>query len=335
MINKFLSGVVFILTILAYSIFCVYLPIKSPHLFQEIEHKADITVRPGMTAQEVVSAMKKTRLIECPYILLKQMRFLGIDKKLKPGVYTLRSGLEINVARQLSSATPKDIKFMLVPGARYMELSDAFDKSDGKGCFRKEILDNSNFPAALAALLPVRAEDRIAFLLPETYFLVPDRHQARQFVRRAAALWFERLMPNGVDPNKTDKSKLFKLAIIASIVENEAKKAEERPILAGIFIKRIEKFMPLQSCATIVFCWREKGIDKRRLTYKDLQIDSPYNTYKNLGLPPGPICAPSESSWKSTITPEFTEYLFFFAADDGHHIFSKTYQEHIRKQKAN
>ena len=134
-------------------------------------------------------------------------------------------------------------------------------------------------------------------------------------------------------PDNADKKFTSQRGILASIVEGEAKIKEERPILAGIFLNRIEKWMPLQSCATVIYCWDELGIKKKSLTYKDLEIDSPYNTYRNSGLPPGPISVPSEDSWISALQPAKTDYLFFFATSKGSHIFSKTYEEHLRKQR--
>ena len=331
--DKFLRNIIFAAAAAVYLLFCIFLPLKFPFIFRDFAGTVDITITPGMTAAGIASAMKEAGLVQCPAILLKQMRLFGIDKKLQPGAYTLNKGLGIAAARQLLTTKPHDVQFMLVPGTRYEELAGAFNKSGGPGSFDREMSDDSNFPESMRLLLPPRAEDRIAFLLPETYFLAPAKDQSAQFIRRASALWLERITNSGAVIENIDKHKLFKLAVIASIVESEARKAEERPILAGIFIKRLAKFMPLQSCATVMYCWKERGVDKRKLTYKDLQIDSPYNTYKYQGLPPGPICAPSESSWKSVFAPIYTDYLFFFAADNGSHIFSRTYQEHIKKQK--
>ncbi|MEG1800272.1 MAG: endolytic transglycosylase MltG, partial [Synergistaceae bacterium] len=197
--------------------------------------------------------------------------------------------------------------------------------------FTPAISDDYNFPSEMRHLLPRNTKDRIAFLLPETYNLSPGRDIAKEFVKIASSEWLSRL-GNTVSPDVTPE-RLLRLATLASIVEGEAKLAEERPILAGIFLKRMEKHMRLQSCATVIYCWEERGIKKGSLTYDDLKVDSPYNTYKNGGLPPGPISVPSLASWESAVSPKLTEYLFFFATDKGNHVFSKTYAEHVAKQK--
>ena len=134
-------------------------------------------------------------------------------------------------------------------------------------------------------------------------------------------------------PKGKSKSWLFKRGILASVIEGEAKYPEEYPILAGIFIKRLAKNMKLQSCATVVYSWERADVKKKRLSYRDLQIKSPYNTYLHGGLPPAAICAPGEKAWLSAFFPKESDFLFFFAGADGRHIFSKTYKEHLKKQR--
>ncbi len=148
---------------------------------------------------------------------------------------------------------------------------------------------------------------------------------------RASRLWWDRIGKN-ISDDVTPKE-LLHLATLASVVEGEARVAEERPVLAGIFLSRIERRMRLQSCATIIYSWELRGVKKSALTYKDLEIDSLYNTYTHDGLPPGPILIPSQQSWEAALHPAETDYLFFFATGDGSHVFSKTYQEHLRQQR--
>ena len=188
-----------------------------------------------------------------------------------------------------------------------------------------------NFPAEVRAWLPSRKEERIVFLLPETYFIAPGPQAAAEFVKSASSLWYDRI-GSKIAADAAPES-VMKSGILASLVEGEAKAADERPILAGIFLKRLEKNMRLQSCATVIYAWDELNIRKSRLSYRDLEINSPYNTYLVGGLPPGPICAPSESSWKSALEPEESDYLFFFADREGRHVFSKSYEEHLAKQR--
>jgi UPF0755 protein len=124
---------------------------------------------------------------------------------------------------------------------------------------------------------------------------------------------------------------------MASIVEREAKLDTERPTVAGVFYNRLDIRMPLQSCATVQYILGER---KEVLSYADIAIDNPYNTYKFAGLPPAPIASPGEPSIKAALYPEDTEYFYFVTTNlgDGSHYFSKTLKEHeaaIQKSKLN
>ena len=114
---------------------------------------------------------------------------------------------------------------------------------------------------------------------------------------------------------------------LASMVELEAVYAEEQPKIAGVFLKRIAIGMPIQSDTTIQYIL---GAQKEVITFKDTEIESPYNTYQNMGLPPGPIGSPGIKAIKAVLEPETSDYLYFVAEKDGHHHFSKTYDEHLQ-----
>ena len=120
---------------------------------------------------------------------------------------------------------------------------------------------------------------------------------------------------------------------LASIVEGEAMIDEERPLIASVYLNRLKIGMKLQADPTIQFLLPD---GPRRLTYKDLQIDSPYNTYLYRGLPPGPINNPSKASILATLFAAKTNYLYFVARGDGSHVFTKTAHEHLKaKRKLN
>ena len=117
--------------------------------------------------------------------------------------------------------------------------------------------------------------------------------------------------------------------ILASIVEKEAIADSERPIIAGVFLNRLSKGMRLESCSTVLYAM---GINKERLTFKDLKFDSPYNTYKYKGLPPGPICNPGAESIDAVLYPQQTDSLFFVSKGNGTHYFSSTFEQHVKNK---
>ena len=167
-------------------------------------------------------------------------------------------------------------------------------------------------------------------LLPETYaYQWGDARAA--IVRRAdaamssalAEIWANRA------PNLPLRSARDAL-ILASIVERETGKAEERARVAGVFINRLRRNMPLQSDPTAAYAAADGGVLERPLTRADLDRDHPFNTYRIRGLPPGPIASPGRDSLRAAVQPEATEFLFFVADGQGGHAFARTLDEHNR-----
>jgi UPF0755 protein len=167
-------------------------------------------------------------------------------------------------------------------------------------------------------------------LLPETYaYQWGDTRAA--LVRRAdaamdqalAEIWAQR-QPNL--PLATPRQAL----ILASIVERETGKAEERARVAGVFVNRLRRGMPLQSDPTVAYAAADGGALDRPLTRADLDRDHPFNTYRIRGLPPGPIASPGRDSLRAAVQPEATEFLFFVADGTGGHAFARTLEEHNR-----
>ena len=118
---------------------------------------------------------------------------------------------------------------------------------------------------------------------------------------------------------------------MASIIEKEAVVDKDRPLISSVFYNRLAKDMPLQSDATIQYAFKER---KKVVTYEDLKIESPYNSYKYKGLPPTPIANPSWKSIEAAINPAETDYLYFVAkTDGGENNYAKTYEEHLKNEK--
>ncbi len=318
------------LALILFCLLCFVMPAIYPNMFASSGKRVEVTITGGMSAGEAARVIRDAGAVKDANKLIKWMIKLEIDRTLKPGTYLLTPGGEISVAGQLKAAKPVMRNVTIIPGTRYGSLKSALKLPEGDNSLTEALSEKNNFPAELHKLLPDDPKDRIIFLLPETYSLAPGNSLSKQLVNRASALWNDRVGKHM--PEYADKKLAVERGILASIVEGEARIKEERPILAGIFLNRLKIHMPLQSCATVIYCWDEAGVKKKGLSYKDLEIDSPYNTYKNYGLPPGPISIPSEDSWISSLDPAVTDYLFFFATPEGRHIFSRTYEEHLRKQ---
>jgi UPF0755 protein len=130
---------------------------------------------------------------------------------------------------------------------------------------------------------------------------------------------------------------LHAVLTLASIVEREARIPDERPMIAGVYANRLGQNMKLDADPTVQY---GMGFDTARttwwrpLTVEDYKFASPYNTYQNVGLPPGPICNPGLASIRAAIAPTQTDFLFFVARQDGSHIFARTFEEHVRNVNA-
>jgi UPF0755 protein len=190
--------------------------------------------------------------------------------------------------------------------------------------------DETHFPEPLRKILPENPADRFAFLLPETFVLPPSPSLISSLVRQASSLWWRAFASEARGKNAVE---MRSLATLASIIEKEIRKEEERPIAAGVFRNRLERKMPLQSCATVIYAWKLQGHILQTLTYEDLKIESPFNTYLHPGLPPGPICVPSRNSWFASFHPEEHDFLYFVADNKGGHVFSRSYKEHLDVQR--
>jgi len=264
--------------------------------------------------------------------LARWFSLLDMDTRLKPGLYRIRPGTPWEVAKQMNSQEPDSAGIRLLPGTTIAELGTALSPWGGESALLRELSDPGNFPARVRGILPEKPEYRLAFLLPETYRVTPSKMAINEFVRLASNTWLEKIAPF-LPPDPSPRW-LLERAILASINERESRDDRERSRVAGVFENRLRLGMPLQSCATVVFAWKLEGRTLRGLTYADLEIDSPYNTYRNRGLPPGPIGVPSLSAWRASLAPEHHEYLFFVLSPSGRHLFSRTYEEHLAAQKS-
>lgn len=164
------------------------------------------------------------------------------------------------------------------------------------------------------------------YLFPDTYKVTATTTE-REIIDMMLARFAREATPEFRQKAQKLGLTLHQAVILASIVEREAKVDKERPKVAAVFLNRMKKGWKLESCATVQYAL---GQPKARLLNKDLQIDSPYNTYKYSGLPPTPIASPGRASLQAAVNPANVDYLFFVVSQDGRHVFSRTLAEHNR-----
>lgn len=249
---------------------------------------------------------------------------LNVDRKIRPGHYNVIKSSPWILARQLRDTKPALIKMTIIPGADIFSLSDDLLSFDLE-IITASVMNDFNYPVQMRSKLPDTEEGRIAFLRPETY-LVVDKTPA-DLVRAASFSWWEKF---GASSDLLPSGGLIEASIVASMVEREVLRDSECSRVSGVIYNRLERNMALQIDATVVYAWKLKGRKLTRVLNKDLEIDSPYNTYKVSGLPPGPICIPGDAAWEAALEPELNEYYYYVAGKSGYHYFSTNYSEHLR-----
>lgn len=255
----------------------------------------------------------------------------GIADKLRPGEYSFSGTVTLeDIGLALTSgrgSTADEIKITIPEGLKVQEIAEIFVEA-GLTDYESfmEYAQNGDFPYDY--LPAAGSENRLeGFLSPNTYMFATD-WGADEIIDLLLAqfdkVWFD----GGYDELAAERNMtVLEVITVASMIEKEAVVDAERPIIASVIYNRLAIDMRLQIDATIQFLFDEY---KDPLLYSDLEIDSPYNTYKNAGLPPGPIASPGEASIQAALNPASTDYYYYRAKADGsgEHWFSRTLEEH-------
>ncbi|TGK06816.1 endolytic transglycosylase MltG [Leptospira semungkisensis] len=289
--------------------------------------KIDLTIEPGDSPVKVTEILSKSGLLKSSTYFLFLIKATRSAGKLKAGLYEINDGMDARkILQVITEGKVKLVTFTVPEGYNNRQIGDLLVKKNLiktradflNAASRTELLREFKIPATTAE----------GYLFPETYS-VPVNFPADKIVRMMIKRFFSRVekIPNAKD---LDSKKLHEIVILASVVEREAKKNEERPLMAGVFLNRMKQDIPLESCATIQYLFDKPH---PRIFEKDLKIVSPYNTYMNKGYPPGPISNPGQPSMEAALMPSQTEYLFFLLKPDGFHYFSKSFKEHAEAKK--
>ncbi|UCG29460.1 MAG: endolytic transglycosylase MltG [candidate division WOR-3 bacterium] len=285
--------------------------------------RTEVTVPDNVSAREIALFLADQNIVRNVDEFLLWLKLSGQEKQLKAGTYELyKYKNPLYLIGQLSRGGKSEIIVTIPEGSTIYET--------GRILVNQGLVDYTRFielcnDDSLIAMLGLGVSSLEGYLFPDTYSL--SSMQSEEAVIHMMVKNFLRRIP---DFGLKDGDSLHRIVILASIVEREAKYEDERPIIARVFLNRLNSNRPLESCATIFYIIKqyENAAPKQKLTDQDLRIDSPYNTYLHLGLPPGPICSPGESSIRAAITPADVDYLYFVAKGDGRHHFSRTYREH-------
>lgn len=294
------------------------------------------TVKPGSGLKQVVASLEEKELIPDAFMLSSYARIRKLDRQLKAGTFLIKAGQNpVEVLDSLVSGQAVLERVTFPEGYTLKQIANRLAKEAPPIEPFIELIKTSRLPENVINEFvnnpPLSSE---GYLFPDTYYYSLDKAEEvyHSMYSQMVKVLEELYTTFPENPIALGRLTLHQAVTLASVVEKEAMLDSERPLIAGVFLRRLDRGMNLQSCATVTYVL-EKPVAK--LTYKDLEIDSPYNTYRYPGLPVGPVSNPGRKSLEAVFNPQLSEYLFFVAKGDGSHIFTRTYSEHLTVQRTN
>lgn len=291
------------------------------------------TIQIGQTLEDegIVASESKFRLWS---------RIKGYDSQYKAGTYTLSPSMDLQtIADIIVGGKVNTVNFTIPEGYTIYQTARAIaDKGLGDYDTLVSLIEAADFDYDFLDLAQDNKNKLEGYLFPNTYTIDEGMSEEQiikvmlsQFEKEPLKAYNDKLVSSQY--NEASGRSLNEIITIASIIERECKVDEERKLVASVIYNRLEKGMPLQMCSTVQYVLGEQ---KEVLTYADTRIESPYNTYTNPGLPPGPICSPGLAAVKAALNPADTDYLYFVLSEklDGTSNFSSDYAKFERDKAA-
>ncbi len=287
------------------------------------------------------STLKIARILKENHLIKNDLSFRILSKlskaegKMQAGRYQMNTKMNATeiIDNLIEGSVLRDATKFTVPEG--FELRQIADRLESLGLINRdkfmELANHGDFNYKFLQGIP-KGENRLeGFLFPDTYEIAKGTTEEEiltKMLTRFDTVFTDAYYQRTKELNMT----IQEVLTLASIIEREAQLEKERPIISSIFHNRLNKGMLLQSCATVQYVLGERKVN---LSLKDIDINSPYNTYKNIGLPPAPIASPGKASLEAALYPSKTDYYYFVVKSDGEHFFSKTYAEHLRAKNGN
>jgi UPF0755 protein len=293
-----------------------------------------ITVRPGESPKSIGQELERQGIIRSARLFEILVGVTGVQNALQAGDYEFDPGLPaIEVVHRIAEGKTASREVVVPEGRRNEEVGDLLEKA---GVVKKQdfldALVKSRYSEPFLA--QTQTTDLQGYIFPATYDFFRDANP-----QQVVDTFLQAFQTNVADKIQLEGQDLTldEVITLASIVEREAQVASERPVIASVYLNRLRAGIPLQADPTVQFAVAQDpasivqyGYWKEGLTVDDLKLDSPYNTYVNPGLPPGPITNPGFDAIEAVVRPARTNYLFFVAKGDGSHVFAETLEEHLR-----
>jgi len=287
-----------------------------------------LTVLAGQDTQEIAVELERLGVVDTAGRFRRVAADHGLDSALRPGSYSLTTGMPVDQVLDIMARGPVGIALTIPEGFTQNQI---VEKLVTVGRFKRaEVLAAMRDQRLIAPHRP-KGKPLEGLLFPQTYEIKKDDTPAT--VVQAMLDQLQAVLANYDLSARPGGVKLtpYELIIVASMIEREAKLPGDRPKVAAVIYNRLRRDMPLQVDATIQYAWRLRGKVKTRLSLEDLKIGSPYNTYRNTGLPPTPIASPGEASIQAALQPSNANWLYYVVvAADGRSAFTADYRQFLR-----
>jgi peptidoglycan lytic transglycosylase G len=325
-VKRLLLFVILLLVVCAAGGFWFYQGVDRPYKgYQGPEQFVDIPQGSGSAA--IARRLAEAGVVKDANTFRLALWVTGQGRHLQAGEY--RFDLPVS-ARQVATKIGRGevyVRPITFPEGLTIKQMAAIYEERGFGSAKEFIVASKNIEL-IQGIDPV-AKDLEGYLFPDTYML-PRHATAGQLVARMVASFMKVLTPELTETASTNGLDVRRLVTLASIVEKETGNPDERPLVAAVYSNRLRIGMGLQCDPTVIYALDRAGRYNGNLTRDDLQFDSPYNTYRYAGLPPGPIASPGRASLQAAASPAAASYLYFVSRNDGSHAFATTLEEHNR-----
>jgi UPF0755 protein len=289
------------------------------------EDEVFFTVERGATGARIGADLEERGIVRDRRLFVLALRFRAGGRAVQAGEYRFAEPLTtFDVLEKLVSGDTFTFAVTIPEGLNLVETADLLAE---KGLSDRDAIRRAFEDRGTVADLDPEAADLEGYLYPTTYRFprsVPPDELARTLVGQFKRVFDDERRRAAKELGLTPRQAVT----LASVIEKETGLSEERPLIASVFWNRLRIGMPLQSDPTIIYALELAGRFDGNLRRTDLEIDSPYNTYRFPGLPPGPIASPGEDSIRAVLEPAETTYLYFVSRNDGSHHFSSSYSEH-------
>jgi UPF0755 protein len=281
----------------------------------------------GTSVSAIASRLAAAGVLADPLTFRIGARLTGADRRMQAGEYRFAGPASpAEVAARLVSGDVYTRNLTFPEGLTTVEMAEVFERS-GLGSSREFVLAARD--GSLVAPHDPGARSLEGYLFPDTYAM--PRTAAADDVVRAMLAGFDRAFDADLRAEATARGMTTRAVVtLASLIEKETARPEERAIVSAVYHNRLKIKMPLQCDPTVIYALMLAGRWNGNLRKVDLQMKSPYNTYVVAGLPPGPIASPGRASLEAAVRPAAVDYLYFVSRNDGSHVFARTLAEHNR-----